>query len=69
MSMIEADLDQVIDVLHNAKGADPTQPVLVAGDPEMATRSERLQHGVPIPDDLLAQLREVAKTAGVPFVL
>ena len=63
------DLDQVIDVLHNAKRADPAQPVMVAGDPEMATRSERLQHGVPIPGDLMEQLRVVAKSAGVPFVL
>ena len=38
----EEDLDQVIDVLHGAKRADPDQPVLVAGDPEMATRAERL---------------------------
>jgi LDH2 family malate/lactate/ureidoglycolate dehydrogenase len=65
----EEDLDQVIDVLHNAKPADPGQPVLVAGDPEMATRKERLQHGVPIPEDLMEQLRAVAKSAGVPFVL
>ena len=27
------DLDQVIDVLHNAKRVDANQPVLVAGDP------------------------------------
>ena len=48
-----SDLDQVIDVLHGAKRADPRQPVLVAGDPEMATRAERLEQGVPIPDDLM----------------
>jgi LDH2 family malate/lactate/ureidoglycolate dehydrogenase len=65
----EEDLDQVIDVLHNTRRADPRQPVLVAGDPEMATRAERLRDGVPIPDDLLAQLREVARQAGVPFIL
>jgi LDH2 family malate/lactate/ureidoglycolate dehydrogenase len=65
----EEDLDQVIDVLHGARRADPGQPVLVAGDPEMATRSERLEGGVPIPDDLMEQLRVVAKSAGVPFVL
>jgi LDH2 family malate/lactate/ureidoglycolate dehydrogenase len=67
--LFEEDLDQVVDVLHNARPADPAQPVLVAGDPEMATRRERLQHGVPIPDDLMEQLRAVAKSAGVPFVL
>ena len=65
----EEDLDQVIDVLHGARRADPTQPVLVAGDPELATLRERLQHGVPIPDDLLEQLRAVAARARVPFVL
>jgi LDH2 family malate/lactate/ureidoglycolate dehydrogenase len=65
----EDDLDQVIDVLHHAKPANPAQPVLVAGDPEMATRAERLRDGVPVPDDLMEQLRAVAKSASVPFVL
>jgi LDH2 family malate/lactate/ureidoglycolate dehydrogenase len=65
----EDDLDQVIDILHAAKPADPRQPVLVAGDPEMATRAERLRDGVPVPDDLMAQLREVAQRASVPFVM
>jgi LDH2 family malate/lactate/ureidoglycolate dehydrogenase len=65
----EADLDQVIDVLHNARRADAAQPVLVAGDPEMATRAERLRDGVPVPDDLVQQLRAVAASANVPFVL
>ncbi len=65
----EDDLDQVIDTLHGAKRSYPAQPVLVAGDPEMATRAERLRDGVPVPDDLLAQLRAVVMSAGVPFVL
>src|SRR5687768_7889776 len=65
----EDDLDQVIDVLHGAKRADPARPVLVAGDPEMATRAERLRDGVPIPDDLMDQLRGVVKSARVDFVL
>ena len=65
----QEDLDQVIDVLHGAKRADPAQPVLVAGDPEMATRSERLEQGVPVPADLMEQLRAVAASARVPFVL
>jgi len=65
----ERDLDDVIDVLHGAKRADPAQPVLVAGDPERLTRTERLEQGVPIPDDLMEQLRAVAAAARVPFVL
>ena len=55
--MFEEDLDQVIDVLHGAKRADPAQPVLVAGDPSSLTRRERLREDVPIPDDLMDQLR------------
>jgi LDH2 family malate/lactate/ureidoglycolate dehydrogenase len=65
----EADLDDVIDVLHATRPADPAQPVLVAGDPERATRAERLRDGVPLPEDLLVQLRAVAVAAGVPYVL
>ena len=65
----EEDLDQVIDVLHGARRADPTQSVLVAGDPELATRRQRLEAGVPVPDDLMTQLREVADRARVPFLL
>ena len=65
----EEELDQVIDILHGAKRAHPDQPVLVAGDPEMITRKERLEQGVPVPDDLVGQLRDVAKRAAVPFVL
>ena len=59
----------MIDVLHGAKPADPAQPVLVAGDPERASRDERQRDGVPIPPELMEQLRAVTAAAGVPFVL
>ena len=57
-------------MLHDAKPADPAQPVLVAGRPgDGDARASGSQHGVPVPDDLMEQLRAVAKSAGVPFVL
>ncbi|MCC6534225.1 MAG: Ldh family oxidoreductase [Burkholderiales bacterium] len=65
----EDDLDQVIDVLHGAKRADPQQPVLVAGDPENATRAERMRSGIPLPDDLIGLLRGVAARANTRFLL
>jgi len=65
----QADLDDVIDVLHGAKRADPAQPVLVPGDPENATRAERLRSGIPLPDDLVALLKGVAERAGADFIL
>src|SRR5204862_8340912 len=64
----EDELDQAIDVLRGTKPADPKQPVLVAGDPETATKKDRLANGVPIPDDLMVQLRAVVDHAGFPFV-
>ena len=65
----ERDLDEVIDVLHHAKRADPAQPVLVAGDPENATRAERLRSGIPLPDDLVNLLRAIASRAKTAFLL
>ena len=65
----ESDLDDVIDFLHDTPPVDPDKPVLVAGDPEAATREDRLQNGVPIPDMLDEQLRDVCRNANVPYVL
>jgi LDH2 family malate/lactate/ureidoglycolate dehydrogenase len=64
-----ADLDQVIDVLHGTRRADPGEPVLVAGDPELAIREERLKAGVPIPPALVEQVRAIAGRAGAAFLL
>ena len=65
----ERDLDDVIDILHGARRADPDQPVLVAGDPEHATREQRLREGIPLPDDLIVLLRGIAQRANAPFLL
>jgi LDH2 family malate/lactate/ureidoglycolate dehydrogenase len=65
----EADLDAAIDVLHATPALDPDQPVLVPGDPEAATREERLRDGVPIPDKLIAQIADVCERCGAPFLL
>jgi LDH2 family malate/lactate/ureidoglycolate dehydrogenase len=65
----EEDLDHVIDVLHATRPADPARPVLVAGDPEFMTREERLRDGVPIPEELMRHVEEIATAAGVEFLL
>jgi len=65
----ERDLDDVIDILHGAKRADPEQPVLVAGDPENATRTERLRDGIPLPPDLVTLLQGVSGRCGAEFLL
>ncbi len=65
----ESDLDDVIDYMHNVKPVDPAAPVLVAGDPEVRIREERLANGIPIPDSLAAQLRDVCLRSNVAYVL
>jgi LDH2 family malate/lactate/ureidoglycolate dehydrogenase len=65
----EADLDIVVDMLHATKRADPAQPVLVAGDPERQARAERLAGGIPMPETLKQQIRDLAAAVGAPYLL
>jgi LDH2 family malate/lactate/ureidoglycolate dehydrogenase len=63
------DLDAVIDTLHATRPADPALPVLVPGDPEHATRADRLARGIPLPAALRTQIRAIAEAAGAPCML
>ena len=65
----EGDLDDVIDYLHDTQPSDVDKPVLVAGDPEAVKRAERLNSGIPIPDALDEQLRDVCRRCNVAYVL
>lgn len=65
----EMDMDAIIDVLHATPASDPSRPVLVAGDPEIASRAERLRTGIPIPSALQQELRDLCSRVGVPYVL
>ena len=65
----EDDLDDALDVLRATPPADPARPVLVAGDPEAASRERRLREGIPLPPALLAKLRAVCEGCGAPFLL
>lgn len=65
----EADVDRMMDALRATPASDPAQPVLVAGDPEYACEAERLSHGIPLPEKLAAQLRDVTERANAAFLL
>ena len=65
----EADLDDVIDLLHGAEPADPALPVLVHGDPEAQARERRLREGVPLASTLIEKIRNLCLDADVPFLL
>jgi LDH2 family malate/lactate/ureidoglycolate dehydrogenase len=63
------DVDDMIDALHAVRRADAAQPVLVAGDPEQAAIAERRASGIPMPADLVAQVRALCDGCGAPFLL
>lgn len=65
----ENDLDEVIDIMHATPPLDPSRPVLVAGDPEAMERERRLKSGIPIPEKLDKQLRDICTRCGAEYVL
>jgi LDH2 family malate/lactate/ureidoglycolate dehydrogenase len=63
------DLDSLIDTLRSTEPADPSVPVMVAGDPEYSARDERLVQGIPIARAVVEDLRWICRTSGVEFLL
>jgi uncharacterized oxidoreductase len=63
---LAADVDATVAFLKASPPADPSLPVLVAGEPERAYRAEREARGIPIAagtwDDLVAEARNVGVT-------
>src|SRR5215208_697138 len=64
-----ADLDTMLDSLRATDPVDPSEPVLVAGDPEYAAEAERGKSGIPLTRKVVEDIRAIAASADVPFVL
>ena len=62
-------VDALIDAMHDTDPLDPGRPVLVPGDPEQATLTERRARGIPLTRSVFEDLRDVARASGVPFLL
>ncbi|MGK9171425.1 Ldh family oxidoreductase [Inquilinus limosus] len=65
----ERDVDEVIGTLKATRPADAAEPVLVSGDPEWTERERRLSEGIPMSAELVAKIREIAASAGTPYLL
>lgn len=65
----EDDLDAMIDHIRSGRRLDPSQPILIPGDPEWTARAERLRDGIPLEPALVDALRKVAAEAAVEFLL
>ena len=65
----EADLRAVMDTLHDTPPITPDLPVLVPGDPEAASHTDRSAHGIPVLEVLFERLRDVCCDCGAEFLL
>lgn len=63
-----ADVSAVLEHVKRSPCSDPDRPVLFAGEPERATRRERLAQGVPIDPRTYADLVEAGRALGVTLV-
>jgi ureidoglycolate dehydrogenase (NAD+) len=58
-------LDLFVGEIRAQEPADPSRPPLAPGDPERLTAARRAGDGVPLPDNLLAELNALAGELGV----
>lgn len=64
---LEAEIAAAIDHVKGSPPSDPTLPVLVAGEPELASRVRRLEEGIPVERATWEELRAAAAAVGASF--
>lgn len=62
-------IDNWIQRFKQAIPVDPSQPVLIPGEPEYQMQQERLEHGIPLNELVLRDLQQLASKYQLPFVL
>jgi LDH2 family malate/lactate/ureidoglycolate dehydrogenase len=65
----EAGTDSLIDDLRATEPLDPSQAVLIPGDPEREAADERRNKGIPVARAVVEDMRWVAREAGAEFLL
>lgn len=61
------DMDQWIRRFREAIPIDPQEPVVIPGDPERSMEAERRLHGIPLPEAVWSDLRQLAAKMAIPF--
>ncbi len=66
-----ADIDSMLDDLRSAPVGEsqPSDRVLVPGDPEAEAEAENRRLGIPIKDEVIAELRTAVEPLGIAFTL
>ncbi len=57
------------DSLRATPPADPSKPVMVAGDPERKIAAIRERDGIPVAPGLFARIKKLAEDSGAPWLL
>jgi LDH2 family malate/lactate/ureidoglycolate dehydrogenase len=64
-----ADVTRLCNDMRATKPVDPTEPVMVAGDPQWNNAAKRMQQGIPVGPGLLNQIRQIAQACAAPWLL
>ncbi len=62
-----AEIEAQCDVVTASAPREGVAAVQLPGEPELSTREERLREGIPVPDAIWQELRELAAEQGVAF--
>src|SRR6476620_9611522 len=65
----EADVATFLGAIRGTTPVDQAQPVMVAGDPQWKLAEARLRDGIPVGAGLMAQVRQIAHAAALPWLL
>jgi LDH2 family malate/lactate/ureidoglycolate dehydrogenase len=57
-------VENFVEQVKKSKKAPGVEEILVPGEPEFRTREKRLREGIPIADEVWAELEEIAKELG-----
>jgi LDH2 family malate/lactate/ureidoglycolate dehydrogenase len=68
-SEFTADVTRFCNDLRATTPMDPSQPVMVAGDPQWNNAEKRMREGIPVGPGLLNQVRQIAQACAAPWVL
>jgi uncharacterized oxidoreductase len=63
--IFQGEMQAFVEWVKASPPADASEPVLVAGEPERITKSERLAHGIPIDATSWSEIRAAAESLGI----
>jgi LDH2 family malate/lactate/ureidoglycolate dehydrogenase len=65
----QEDVARFCNDLRATKPVNPSQPVMVAGDPQWNNAAKRMAEGIPVGPGLLNQVRQIAQASAAPWLL